>query len=71
MISDNFDLGTDVFTRNLIRYKVRRLIGRAGFRKQHRESLTQEFYLRLWKSMPSFDPTKGHRHAFIRTVVER
>jgi RNA polymerase sigma-70 factor (ECF subfamily) len=61
----------DHFTQVLIRRKVRKLMGRAGFTQQDRQDLVQELTLKLLQRLPSFDPSKAPLHAFITLVVER
>jgi RNA polymerase sigma-70 factor (ECF subfamily) len=60
----------DRFAQGLIRRKVKQIVGRAGFTPQDREDLEQELQLRLWQRLPAFDPQRGHRYAFLTTVVE-
>ncbi|MBI1900551.1 MAG: sigma-70 family RNA polymerase sigma factor [Planctomycetia bacterium] len=61
----------DRFARGIIRRKVKQLVGRAGFKQQDREDLEQELILRLLQALPSFNPKKAHRNAFVTTVIER
>lgn len=71
MLHDDYEEKIDRFTRGIIRRKVRQLIGRAGFRRQDSEDIEHDFILRVLQSLPSFDPSKAHRNAFITAVVER
>jgi RNA polymerase sigma-70 factor (ECF subfamily) len=71
MPHDDFRPEKDEFTKNLIRRKARQIVGRAGVRPQDRDDLEQELWLHVWKRLPSYDPTRGHRNAFIATIIER
>jgi RNA polymerase sigma-70 factor (ECF subfamily) len=55
----------------LIRSKIRRLIGKAGFRQQDRPDLEQEVWTRLWPRLRAYDRRRGHPHGFLATVIER
>lgn len=57
--------------RAIVRRKVAELIGQAGFTHQDFESLEQELITRVLQRLPLFDPAKGHRNQFVKTVVER
>jgi len=59
------------FELSVVRHKVRRIIGRAGFTFQDRPDLEQELLLRMWESLKFYDAARGCRRAFIVAVVER
>lgn len=61
----------DRFTRGIVRRKVKQLIGRAGFKKQDREDLEHDLFVRVLQSLRSFDPDKAHRNRYVTAVVER
>ncbi len=71
MPNDNLNDKIDRFTHGIVRRKVKQLIGRAGFTRQDREDLEQEFFARVLQSLASFDPAVAHRNKFITAVVER
>jgi RNA polymerase sigma-70 factor (ECF subfamily) len=59
------------FEFGIIKRKVRRMIGRAGFTPQDRGDLEQELLARLLQRLESFDPAQAHRKAFVTMVVEQ
>jgi hypothetical protein len=59
------------FEHDIVRRKVRQLIGCYGFHAQDRESLEQELLTRILQGLKSFDPAQAHRNAFVTTIVER
>lgn len=61
----------DLPTLAFIRRKAQQLIRRPGFIRADREDLQQELIVRLLKRLPAFDPSRGDRHAFVKTVIER
>ena len=71
MIDEEFGEKLDRFTLDQVRRKANQLVGRAGFTYQDKEDLEQELIARVLQSLRSFDPRRGHRNAFITTVVER
>ena len=71
MAKAKFNPSDDCFTRDLIRRKIKQLIGRAGFTLHDREDIEQDLYVRVLQSWPRFNPDVAHRNAFITTVVER
>jgi RNA polymerase sigma-70 factor (ECF subfamily) len=55
----------------LIRVKILRLIGKAGFRQQDRPDLEQEIWTRLWPRLRAYDRRRGQPHGFLGTVIDR
>jgi DNA-directed RNA polymerase specialized sigma24 family protein len=54
----------------LIRHKVRRLIGHHGFTTHDIEDLEQDLCLHVLQRSSRFDAVRGSRHAFIATVIK-
>jgi RNA polymerase sigma factor (sigma-70 family) len=65
------DPSEDRFIRGIIRRKVKQLIGCAGIRRQDRQDLEHDLFLRVLQCLPLFDPERAHCYAFITCVVER
>jgi RNA polymerase sigma-70 factor, ECF subfamily len=61
----------DQFTIHLIRRKACQLIRYSGFSRSDREDIEQELRLKLVKQLARYTPQRGHRHAFVKAVVER
>lgn len=57
--------------REILLRKARRLVGRAGLRRQDEEDVTQELTLRLLERLDRYDPARGTWPAFARCVIER
>jgi RNA polymerase sigma-70 factor, ECF subfamily len=55
----------------LIRWKARTLIGRAGFTAEDRRDLEQELTLRLLSPLSRYDPTRGERLVYAQVLVDR
>lgn len=62
---------TQGFAARFIRYKARRLIGRAGIRPCDQEDLEQDLRLHLVQRFPKYDPNVAHWNAFVVTVISR
>jgi RNA polymerase sigma factor (sigma-70 family) len=60
----------DDFERRFIRKMVSRLIGKAGFRRQDREDLEQDFLVDLLRRLESFNPKRSPRRHFVMLVVK-
>lgn len=56
---------------DLIRWKARSLVGRAGLTTQDREDLEQELILRVLAPLAGYDPARGPRLAYARTLIDR
>ena len=69
--ASSFNQGDGNFVRRVIHREVRKVISRSEFTHQDREDLIQGAYAQVTKSLLSFDPSVGHIHAFIATVVQR
>jgi len=53
-----------------IKYKVRTIIGRYGYREADAEDLEQRLAIQAWKAMHQHDPKKAKRSTFLKTVLE-
>jgi RNA polymerase sigma-70 factor, ECF subfamily len=62
--------GVDEFAVRLIKRKVRRLVGQAGFREADRQDLEQELVLDVIERLSRFDPRRSKRETFITRLVE-
>ncbi len=58
------------YARNIIKYRLDRLIGRAGLTEDDREDLEQDLLCDLLERLPRFDPSRGTIGTFIARVVE-
>ena len=58
------------YAENLIKYKARRLVGRAGFVRSDQEDIEQELRLDLLRRLSNFDPNKATLNTFADRVVE-
>ena len=67
---DNSDDGIDPYAAGLIRFKARRLVGKAGFTASDREDIEQELRLDLLRRLPKYNPKRAQRNTFIARVVE-
>lgn len=63
--------GVDPYAASFIAYKARTLIRMPMFSKDDLEDLEQDMLLYYLLSMPNFDPRKGDKRSFIKTVVNR
>ncbi|MFA5593208.1 MAG: sigma-70 family RNA polymerase sigma factor [Micavibrio sp.] len=63
--------GVDSYAAFFIGYKARTLIRMPMFSRDDLEDLEQELMLYYLLSMPDFNPQKGDRRSFIKTVVNR
>jgi RNA polymerase sigma factor (sigma-70 family) len=52
-----------------IKYKVRTIIGPRGYHTDHAEDLEQRLAISVWKAMHEYDPTKGTRSTYLKTVL--
>jgi RNA polymerase sigma-70 factor, ECF subfamily len=66
---DNSQIIDDVI-HCMIHKKVNQLIACARIKEQERDDLEQDLLVRVLQSLPSFDPAKGYRNKFIKTVIE-
>ena len=69
MGSDNRFDALDGYALNLIKYKARQLVGRAGFTPSDRDDLEQEMLLDLIQRMPKYDPDRAGARTFIARMV--
>jgi RNA polymerase sigma-70 factor (ECF subfamily) len=60
----------DDYVIQLIKYKARQLVGRAGFSKDDREDIEQDLTLDLLRRLSKFDPSRATFHTFVARVVE-
>ncbi len=60
----------DAYAAEVIRFKVRKLVGRAGFTESDREDLEQELALDFLRRAPHFNPDRAKRSTFISCVVD-
>ena len=67
---DNSDDGIDPYAAGLIRYKARKLVGKAGFTASDREDIEQELTLDLLRRLPKYNPKRAQLNTFIARVVE-
>ncbi len=67
---DNSDDGIDPYAAGLIKYKARKLVGKAGFTASDREDIEQELRLDLLRRLPKYNPKRAQRNTFIARVVE-
>ena len=64
------DDGIDAYAVQLIKYKARQLVGKAGFTWADRDDLEQELTLDLLRRLPKYNPERAQRNTFIARVVE-
>jgi len=62
--------GINEYAIQLIKYKVKMLIGRFGFTEWDREDLEQELILDLLRRLPKYNPARAQRSTFIARVVD-
>ena len=67
---DNSDDGIDPYAARLIKYKARKLVGKAGFTASDREDIEQELTLDLLRRLPKYNPKRAQLNTFIARVVE-
>jgi RNA polymerase sigma-70 factor (ECF subfamily) len=70
MDSQNSYDGIDEYGADLIRYKARQLIGKAGFTEDDRPDLEQELMIDLLQRMRHFNPAKAKKTTFMARIVE-
>lgn len=61
----------DPYARELIRHKVRRLVGHYGYTGSDRDDLTQELALQAHVATQKYDPTRGAVTTFLDRVLTR
>ncbi|MDJ0766774.1 MAG: sigma-70 family RNA polymerase sigma factor [Myxococcota bacterium] len=61
--------GVDAAAVQLIRRKVRSLIGKAGFRSWDFDDLMQELVIEVLQRLPKFNPNRGKKSSFIGAVI--
>ncbi len=59
----------DAYAAEVIRFKARQLVGKAGFTKSDREDLEQELALDFLRRSRNFNPDKSKRSTFTTWVV--
>jgi len=59
------------YAANVIRYKARQLVGKAGFTESDRDDLEQEMMLDVIARLPKFDPNKATQKTFVARIIER
>lgn len=62
--------GIDAYAVQIITFKARQLVGRAGFTESDREDIEQELLLDLLQRLPRYDPERAQRSTFIARVVD-
>lgn len=62
--------GIDDYAVQIITYKARQLVGRAGFSESDREDIEQELMLDLLQRLPRYNPERSQRNTFISHVVD-
>ena len=67
---DNSDDGIDPYAAGFIKYKARKLVGKAGFTASDREDIEQELRLDLLRRLPKYNPKRAQLNTFIARVVE-
>lgn len=55
----------------LVGFKSRQLVGRAGYTRSDLEDIRQDLILDLLERLPKFDPAKASLNTFVDRVVER
>jgi len=58
------------YAADLIRYKARQLVGKAGFTRDDILDLEQEMTLDLLSRLPKFNPNKAAHNTFVARVIE-
>jgi RNA polymerase sigma-70 factor (ECF subfamily) len=71
MLTSNSYEGIDVYAADLIRNKVRLLIGKAGLTESDRPDLEQELMIDLLDRMKRYNPAKAKKTTFMARIVER
>jgi len=69
MGSDSSRTELDEYAVQLIKYKARQLVGRAGFTKDDREDIEGDLTLDLLRRLRKFDPSRASFHTFVDRVV--
>ena len=70
MGSDSSREELDEYAVQLIKYKARQLVGRAGYSEDDRPDIEGDLTLDLLRRLPKFDPSRASRNTFIARVVE-
>ncbi len=55
----------------LVHYKARQLVGKAGYRAQDVDDIKQDLIMDLLERLPQFDPAKATYKTFVTRLVER
>lgn len=55
----------------LVHYKARQLVGKAGYRAQDVDDIKQDLIMDLLERLPQFDPAKATYNTFVARLVER
>lgn len=63
--------GVDPFTEGYVRKSARRLAGRYGFKRQDRDEIEQQLYLKLARHLHAADADDPRWKAFVAQVVRR
>jgi RNA polymerase sigma-70 factor (ECF subfamily) len=71
MVSQNSYDGIDKYAVDLIRHKVRQLVGKTRFTEDDRPDLEQELIIDLLLRMRYFNPAKAKKTTFMARIVER
>ncbi len=61
--------GVDSYAAFFIAFKVRQMVRMPIFNRDDFEDLEQELMLAFIKAEASYDPSKGHRKAFIKSII--
>ncbi len=59
------------YAANVIRYKARQLVGKAGFTESDRDDIEQELMLDVITRLPKFDANKATQKTFVARIIER
>ena len=63
--------GISDYAENLIQFKARQLVNKAGFTKDDVEDLEQDMRLDLLDRLPKFDPGKAKYNTFVSRIINR
>jgi RNA polymerase sigma-70 factor (ECF subfamily) len=67
-VANRYD-GVDKYAVNLIRFKARQMVGRAGFLEADQHDLEQELVTDLLRRLPRFNRQRAKRSTFIARIV--
>lgn len=62
--------GIDNYARDVIRYRAKKLIGRAGFTLDDLEDIEQDLTMDLLQRMKQYDPNKAQFNTFVDRIVD-